>query len=123
MIYSIFLHRSKRFNIILFTFACPGHLNQHHIKTVIKKLPFSSWLFLYYLAKNMDTALFKQFLKELADEIEARGDESSSLLKKNGHHPPTEENEYSEEKEKENNLPKKRVAFQENDNFDKKTDE
>lgn len=36
---------------------------------ITKNLSFSSWLFLYYLAKNMDSYVFKILLNDLAKEL------------------------------------------------------
>lgn len=105
-------YRSRRFNKVLFSFACPGYIDPVHINIVTKHLPYSSWLFLYYLAKNMDSTFFKQLLKALADEVETKEDSSLLLPKKNSKLP-INDTKFSNEEEK--SLLKKRVNFEEND--------
>lgn len=49
--------------------ACPGRLNPWDMLTVTQHSSFSDWLFLYYLAKNMEPYLFRDMLIELANEL------------------------------------------------------
>lgn len=61
--------RSTRFNGFVFSMACPGRLNPWDMLTVTQHSSFSDWLFLYYLAKNMEPYLFRDMLIELANEL------------------------------------------------------
>lgn len=49
--------------------ACPGRLNPWDMLTVTQHSSFSDWLFLYYLAKNMEPYLFRDMLIDLANEL------------------------------------------------------
>lgn len=49
--------------------ACPGRLNPWDMLTVTQHSSFSDWIFLYYLAKNMEPYLFRNMLIELANEL------------------------------------------------------
>lgn len=49
--------------------ACPGRLNPWDMLTVTRHSSFSDWIFLYYLAKNMEPYLFRDMLIELANEL------------------------------------------------------
>lgn len=66
----VFFKRSSSFNANLFSYASPGRLNHHDIDVVTENCTFSNWLFLYYLAANMDPALFRNFLGQLAQEFD-----------------------------------------------------
>lgn len=59
--------------------ACPGRLNPWDMLTVTQHSSFSDWLFLYYLAKNMEPYLFRDMLIELANELR-QGDDSDNEL-------------------------------------------
>lgn len=61
--------RSTRFNGFVFAMACPGRLNPWDMLTVTQHSSFSDWVFLYYLAKNMEPYLFRNMLIELANEL------------------------------------------------------
>lgn len=69
--------------------ACPGRLNPWDMLTVTRHSSFSDWIFLYYLAKNMEPYLFREMLIELANEMrvteedQPEFDESSSENDKN----------------------------------------
>lgn len=69
--------------------ACPGRLNPWDMLTVTRHSSFSDWIFLYYLAKNMEPYLFRDMLIELANELRETEedlpvfDESSSENDKN----------------------------------------
>ncbi|XP_055548470.1 innexin inx7 isoform X2 [Wyeomyia smithii] len=63
-IQTYWLHgRSTRFNEIVFSFACPGNLSKSDIGILTRQYKFSDWLFLYYLARNMDAHLFKSLFR------------------------------------------------------------
>lgn len=49
--------------------ACPGRLNPWDMLTVTQHSSFSDWIFLYYLAKNMEPYLFREMLIDLANEM------------------------------------------------------
>lgn len=67
---TLVLHsRSTRFNGFVFAMACPGRLNPWDMLTVTQHSSFSDWIFLYYLAKNMEPYLFRNMLIELANEL------------------------------------------------------
>jgi hypothetical protein len=48
----------------VFSFACPGKMNPWDMCVVTNEFYFSDWLFLYYLARNMEPYLFRQMLLE-----------------------------------------------------------
>ncbi|KAL9702415.1 hypothetical protein quinque_005933 [Culex quinquefasciatus] len=56
---TFYLHgRSTKFNELVFSFAWPGTLDFHGICAITRNFSFSDWLFLYYLARNMDRQIF-----------------------------------------------------------------
>ena len=62
----------------MFSFACPGRFNPWDMLVVTKEFYFSDWLFLYYLARNMEPYLFRQMLLDhIVPEVQS---EKSSLL-------------------------------------------
>jgi hypothetical protein len=48
----------------VFSLACPGKMNPWDVCVVTNEFYFSDWLFLYYLARNMEPYLFRQMLLE-----------------------------------------------------------
>lgn len=44
--------------------ACPGKMNPWDMLIVTNEFYFTDWLFLYYLARNMEPYLFRQMLLE-----------------------------------------------------------
>lgn len=60
---------SETFNGYVFSMASPGRLNQWDMLVVMRQLCYSDWLFLLYLAKNMEPYLFRELLTTLSDEI------------------------------------------------------
>lgn len=44
--------------------VCPGKMNPWDMLVVTNEFHFSDWLFLYYLARNMEPYLFRQMLLE-----------------------------------------------------------
>lgn len=58
-----------RFNKLVFSSVCPGRLNTKHLNTVIHHISYSDWIFLYYLAKNMEPYVFCNLLSDLAEEF------------------------------------------------------
>jgi hypothetical protein len=68
---TILMHaRSKKFNQIVFATSCPGKLNPWNMLTVTQRCDFTDWLFLKYLAKNMDGLVFKELFLGLAEDLE-----------------------------------------------------
>ncbi|XP_070506516.1 innexin inx7 [Chironomus tepperi] len=62
---TVCLHsRSNAFNGFVFSTACPGKMNPWDMLVVTNEFYFSDWLFLYYLAKNMEPYLFRKMLLE-----------------------------------------------------------
>lgn len=58
------------FNRCIFSSACPGRINCRQLTIVLENISFSDWIFLYYLAKNMDSVLFCDLLSDLAVEFQ-----------------------------------------------------
>ncbi|KDR11526.1 innexin inx7-like [Zootermopsis nevadensis] len=67
---TVILHaRCLLFNRIVFGFANPQVLDLWSLVTVTKECHFSDWLFLYYLAKNLDGFVFRELFLSAAVEI------------------------------------------------------
>lgn len=66
---------------MIYAAACPGRLNTKELATVTRHLSYPDWVFLYYLAKNMEPFVFQNFLSELAAEFTRRyvDDENARL--------------------------------------------
>lgn len=70
---TMFLHaRSKPFNRFVFSMACPGRFDPWEMLTMTKEYHFGDWLFLYYIAKNVDNYVFKDLLVGLAEDLKMR---------------------------------------------------
>lgn len=54
---------------MIFSSVCPGRINTKHLMTVSHHIWYSDWIFLYYLAKNMEPFVFCELLADLADEF------------------------------------------------------
>lgn len=54
---------------MIFGSVCPGRLNTRDLITVTRHISYSDWIFLYYLAKNLEPFVFQDFLSELACEF------------------------------------------------------
>ncbi|ETN60917.1 innexin [Anopheles darlingi] len=68
---TILLHnRWTKLTAVILSFASPGRLNPQDVEFVTYNLGFSQWLFLYYLAKNMDGHLFRKVLRSIIDELQ-----------------------------------------------------
>lgn len=81
--------------------ACPGKMNPWDMLVVTNEFYFSDWLFLYYLARNMEPYLFRQTLLEhIIPEIQS---EKSSMIIVN-------DDEMSEESTEENDKLKESEA-------------
>ncbi|XP_077284532.1 innexin inx7-like [Arctopsyche grandis] len=62
--------RSVKFNEYMFAFACPGKLNLKNMITLTHECYFGDWLFLYFLARNMNPYTFKMFFTSLAEDLD-----------------------------------------------------
>ncbi|XP_033330437.2 innexin 7 [Megalopta genalis] len=72
-ILTMVLHaRSTLFNKYVFSIACPGKYNPWSMLTVTHEYHFGDWLFLYYIAKNLDNYVFKDLLQQLAEDMQAK---------------------------------------------------
>ncbi|XP_013187972.1 innexin inx7 [Amyelois transitella] len=72
-IVSYFVYRrSLKFNDLLFKQVTSSKFNPHNVIRVVNGCEFADWLFLYYLAKNMQGAIFEQLFRTLAEELEKR---------------------------------------------------
>lgn len=52
--------------------SCPGRLNPHDIWIISRKLNYSDWLLLHYLASNLDPTAFRSLFADIAAEIRSR---------------------------------------------------
>lgn len=72
-ILTMLLHaRSTMFNQYVFKFACPGKYNPWSVLTVTHEYHFGDWLFLYYIAKNLDNYVFKDLIQQLAEDMQEK---------------------------------------------------
>lgn len=62
--------KSKAFNKMVFANTCPGKINPWDVLTVSRYCNYTDWLFLKYLAKNMDGLVFREIIIGLAEELE-----------------------------------------------------
>ncbi|XP_058805070.1 innexin inx7-like [Phymastichus coffea] len=70
---TMILHsRSTFFNKWVFAMACPGRYNPWDVLKVTNEYYFGDWLFLYYIAKNVENYVFKELLQGLALDLEER---------------------------------------------------
>ncbi|CAH1990859.1 unnamed protein product [Acanthoscelides obtectus] len=72
--------RSVQFNRMVFGVNSPGKLNPWDTLTVTRHCNFSDWLFLSYLAKNLDSMVFREIFVGLAEEIEGKKPNKERLL-------------------------------------------
>lgn len=78
---TMILHsRSLWFNKIVFTMACPGRFNPWQMLKVSNNYYYGDWLFLYYIAKNMDNFVFKDLLTQMAGDFEERHEKRYSPI-------------------------------------------
>lgn len=83
---TILLHaRSTKFTSFVFSMACPGKLKFHDVATVSGKSHFADWLFLYYIAKNMDGHVFKELFVSLAEDLDGTNTDSSEYIEDDDH--------------------------------------
>ncbi|CAG5095233.1 Similar to Inx7: Innexin inx7 (Drosophila melanogaster) [Cotesia congregata] len=79
---TMLLHsRSIAFNRYIFSVACPGKYNPWNVLKLTHDYYYGDWLFLYYLAKNLDNYVFKELLEKLAYDLEERKAERLRQLK------------------------------------------
>ncbi|KAH0564494.1 innexin inx7-like [Cotesia glomerata] len=79
---TMLLHsRSIAFNRYIFSIACPGKYNPWNVLKLTHDYYYGDWLFLYYLAKNLDNYVFKELLEKLAYDLEERKAERLRQLK------------------------------------------
>ncbi|KAJ0180881.1 hypothetical protein K1T71_002966 [Dendrolimus kikuchii] len=70
---SYFLYRrSLRFNEMMFKRVSSEKFNPYNVIRVVNGCAFADWLFLYYLAKNMQGFVFHKLFVRLAEELEQR---------------------------------------------------
>lgn len=72
---------SMWFNRNVFSATCAGRVNCKQLTTVIHNISFSDWLFLYYLAKNMDSTVFCDLLADLSAELRQNHVEERETLR------------------------------------------
>lgn len=65
---------------MIFAASCPGKLNPWTLVTVTKHCNFTDWLFLVYLAKNLDGMVFRELFLGLADDLEDKKPSSKGSL-------------------------------------------
>ncbi|XP_063235934.1 innexin inx7 [Bacillus rossius redtenbacheri] len=83
---TFFLHsRSVGFNRAAFRLAASSGATRDawSLVTVTRECHFADWLFLYYLAKNMDGFVFRDLFLGLAREMDDAGKKSSPLAEPN----------------------------------------
>lgn len=77
---TLIMYKNKKFSKYVFRFTKSGRLfNEVHLYTVIEKCNFSNWMFLYFLASNLQEYFFKKVVENLAAELsesERRGTRS-----------------------------------------------
>lgn len=72
-ILTMVLHaRSMMFNKIVFTMACPGKYDPWKLVTTTHECHYGDWVFLYYIAKNVDNSVFAELLHHLATDLYQR---------------------------------------------------
>ncbi|KAG6459704.1 hypothetical protein O3G_MSEX011559 [Manduca sexta] len=64
--------RSLRFNEMMFRHVSKAKFNPYNVIRVVNGCEFADWLFLYYLAKNMQGFVFQALFTRLAEELEKR---------------------------------------------------
>lgn len=60
--------------------ACPGKFNPWNVLRVTHNYYFGDWLFLFYIAKNVDNYVFKDLLQQLAEDLDNRRQASYNIL-------------------------------------------
>ncbi|CAK1548032.1 unnamed protein product [Leptosia nina] len=62
--------RSLRFNELVFRHVSKTKFNPYNVVNIVNGCDFGDWLFLYYLAKNMQSATFHELYRSVAEELE-----------------------------------------------------
>lgn len=78
--------------------ACPGKYNPWNVLKVTHEYYFGDWLFLYYIAKNLDNYVFKELLQSLAEDLENKHHARYKIL------PPNVEQELLKKQHWEDNI-------------------
>ncbi|XP_069687407.1 innexin inx7-like [Periplaneta americana] len=65
----VFHSRSGVLNAFVFKMTCPQSIDPWDLVTVTDECDYSDWLFLHYLAKNMDGNVFRDFFTGIAKDI------------------------------------------------------
>lgn len=65
---------------MVFATTCPGKLNPWSMVTLTRHCNFSDWLFLVYLADNLDGIVFKELFLGLAEDLEEKKPSSKGSL-------------------------------------------
>lgn len=60
------------FNKIVFSMASPGKYNPWNVLAVTHECHYGDWVFLYYIAKNLDNCVFKELLQKLGEDLHER---------------------------------------------------
>ena len=68
-IVSFFMKNSVSFNDYVFKFTAFSRLNKLHLTTVLHNVSYGEWLFLKYLAGNMNGKMFNDLLAQLSDSF------------------------------------------------------
>ncbi|XP_056638220.1 innexin inx7 isoform X2 [Diorhabda carinulata] len=76
----IFHSRSTGFNRLVFSNSCPGKQNPWNALNVSYYYSYTDWLFLVYLAKNIDSLVFKEILLGIAEDLEQKKSMKQPLL-------------------------------------------
>lgn len=77
---SYFMYRrSLRFNQLLFSRVSSGKFDPYNVIKVVNGCKFGDWLFLYYLAKNMQGFVFQELFVQLSEELKKREIPDSAL--------------------------------------------
>jgi len=78
--FTLVMHKNPAFNGFVFSYASPGRLNQVDVEIVTKRINFSNWMFLYYLACNLSGHIFRDVLSQLANEFRTGSTSSGSIM-------------------------------------------
>ncbi|KAJ8672806.1 hypothetical protein QAD02_004066 [Eretmocerus hayati] len=65
----LFHSKGNFFSRAVFKIACPGKYEPLEILNVTKESHYGDWLFLYYIAKNVENYVFKELLHGLAADL------------------------------------------------------
>lgn len=68
---------------MVFSMVCPGRLNPRDMLIITQYTSYSDWLFLYYLAKNMEPFVFQNLLTDLSNELRNSDYDDGEVLLRN----------------------------------------